>query len=110
QPPRGQQAAAQHLGVLVARLQQRGDVALGHDQKVHGGLGIDVLEGHDVVVLVDDVGRALTGGDATEHAIGHRASGGLYNTAFVETSTEEEESRWAPVPNASSAFARTATT
>ena len=72
QPSRRRQAAPQHLGVLVARLQQRGDVALGHDEQMHGGLGINVLEGEHGVVLVDDVGRALTGDDATEHAIEHR--------------------------------------
>ena len=63
---------------------------LGHDEQVHGRLRVDVLEGQDGVVLVDDVGRTLTCDDPAKGAIAHRGPPKcLYNTAFVETSDDD---------------------
>ena len=45
------------------------DVAAGHDEHVHGGLGIEVTEGHGVLGPVHDVGGDVTGDDAAEEAV-----------------------------------------
>ena len=47
------------------------------DQDVGRRLGVDVAEGNDEVVLVDEVGRDLAGDDAAEEAVGgfHWADG-----------------------------------
>src|SRR5512147_1534713 len=41
------------------------------DQEVRRRLRVDVHEGDGVVVLVDDLGRDLAGGDLAEEAVGH---------------------------------------
>jgi hypothetical protein len=40
------------------------------DQNVRGRLRADVLEGEDVIILVNDFGRNLLGGDFAEKAVG----------------------------------------
>jgi hypothetical protein len=45
---------------------------VGHDQHVHRGLGVEVAEGGDELVAVDDVGRDLAADDLHEHGVvGH---------------------------------------
>jgi hypothetical protein len=58
---------------LVVQLRQPGDVLSRHDQDVEGGLREDVIDGHDVIVLVDDGRRDLSRHDAAEQAIVHAA-------------------------------------
>ena len=48
---------------------QRGDVLPWHDQHVQRRLRIDVLEGHQRVVLVDDGARDFTRDDLAEEAV-----------------------------------------
>ena len=65
--------------VRTVEVVQRGDVRSRHDQHMHGRLRVDVLEGHEVVVLEHLLRRNLAGDDAAEQAaharsIGHRAA------------------------------------
>ena len=53
---------------------ERSDVVSRNQQKVHGGLGIQVLERYDAVILVDDFRRRLTLNDAAEYATSHVTS------------------------------------
>jgi hypothetical protein len=50
------------------------DVPLGDDQEVERSLGVDVLEGEDLIVLVLDIGGCLAGHDAAERAVGAHGS------------------------------------
>src|SRR5690606_22924640 len=61
---------------LVTRLQvvERGDRPLGNEQHVHRRLRVDVAEGQDLLVLVDDVGRNLPGDDLVEDGACHVAT------------------------------------
>ncbi len=69
-PDRLQQLATESL---VVELRQPGDMLPRHDQDVEGRLGEDVVDGHDVVVLVNDRRRELPRHDATEQAVIHAA-------------------------------------
>jgi hypothetical protein len=55
---------------FVAWLETRDglDVAFGNDEQVDGRLWIEILEGEDLVVVVFDLGRALSGDDTAENA------------------------------------------
>ena len=48
-----------HRGVFPVDLPAGADVGLGDDQEVDGSLGVDVVEGIDLFVLIDLVGRDL---------------------------------------------------
>lgn len=49
-----------------------GDVSAGDNQDVVRRLGVDVAEGDEVGILINDVGFKLAGGDAAEEAVGHK--------------------------------------
>lgn len=42
---------------LIGKLGEAGDLLARNDDDVDRGLGVDVAEGHDVLILVHDVGR-----------------------------------------------------
>jgi hypothetical protein len=63
---------AQQLGVSGLSFQERWNVLTRYQQKVHRCLRIDVSEGKNLVVLIDDFGGKLTRGDLAEQAFGHR--------------------------------------
>ena len=44
------------------------------EKDVNGGLGGEITEGEDVIILVKDIGRNLAVDDAFEDGFGHRAS------------------------------------
>ena len=48
-----------------------GEVLLGNEENVGGGLGVDVGESYGLVVLVDGLDWDLVGGDFAEEAVGH---------------------------------------
>lgn len=58
---------------LVIKLRELCHVLPGHDQHVEGCAGEDVVDRHDVVVLVDDGRGDLPRHDATEQAVVHAA-------------------------------------
>src|SRR2546427_13016661 len=72
-------------------------------------LGIDVLERHDQVVLVLDLGRAFTRGDPAEEA-GRLRHACIIARRCRDGGSEGESSGWGPARNARSGFAATATT
>jgi len=51
-----------------------GVVLFGNQQDVDGGLGGDIAEGEDVIILIDDVGFGLTVDDPFEDCFGHGPS------------------------------------
>ena len=57
------------LVIGLAEVVQGRDVLLGNDQKVHGRLRGDVMEGHDLIVLVEHLGRNVPGDDLAEQTI-----------------------------------------
>ena len=57
--------------VLGGEVVERRDVAPRHDQHVDRGLGVDVVEGHHVLVLVDELGGDLLAADLAEEAVRH---------------------------------------
>ena len=64
------QVAQQRLvrrGALIERLH----VLFGDDQNMGGGLGIDVTEGHSMLVFTDYLSRDLLAYDAAKNTIGH---------------------------------------
>lgn len=65
----GEVAAADDFGVGGLGLLQSGEMFLGDDENVGGGLRVDVFEGEDVVVLVDFFGGNFAAEDAAEKAI-----------------------------------------
>jgi hypothetical protein len=85
QEPSGLEAASHHGGVVGAEAGERLDVPPGDDQEVEGGLGVDVLEGEDLIVLVLDIGGCLAGYDAAEYAVGAHESPcvGVYSFPVV---------------------------
>ena len=66
---------AHHLadqGVVSRRkIVQRRDVPARHDQHVHRRLRVDVLEGDDAIVLIDNRRGNLAGDDLAEQAVRH---------------------------------------
>ena len=73
----GHHTAAEHEGVLVRRVDQRGDVATRDDEQMDRRLRVDVLERDNRVVLLHDVARTLARDDAAEQAVVHGASENL---------------------------------
>src|SRR4030095_146053 len=69
-----EEAAAENLDVPRLHRGDRSDMAFGDDEKMDRRLRVDVLEGEDRIVLVVDLRMSLTGDDAAEHALAHRAS------------------------------------
>src|SRR5690606_30369107 len=64
----GQEEMAGQCGVAVSQVLKGGDVLFRNDQKVHGRLWIDVMEGDHLDVFVEDASRNLTGNDLAEKA------------------------------------------
>jgi len=67
----GGEEVAEEGGVGWNSVGERGDVALGDDEDVDGGLGVDVGEGEGEVVLVEAGDGDGGGGDLAEEA--HKA-------------------------------------
>ena len=62
-------------GMILGRNGAVAGVMFFRDEKdVDGGLGGEITEGEDVIVLVEDIGRDLAVDDAFEDGFGHRAS------------------------------------
>ena len=57
--------------ILGSEVVEAGEVASRDDQHVRRRLRIDVIEGDDAVVLVDDGCGDLTRDDLAEQAVGH---------------------------------------
>jgi hypothetical protein len=66
---RGQMASADNLGVGDFGFFQPGEMSLRNDESVCGRLRTDVLEGIDVLILVDFLGRNFARDDAAEKAV-----------------------------------------
>jgi hypothetical protein len=66
------QEASQQGGFLLRSFGQGGKMVLGDNQDVDGGLGLDVLEGQEDIVLIDHPGRYFPADDLAENAIAHR--------------------------------------
>ncbi|MNT56498.1 hypothetical protein D3C72_1938010 [compost metagenome] len=64
-----QHHSSKHLPFAGAAIGQRVDMRLGNDQQVYRGLGMDIVEGHHVVVFVHLARRYLAGHDLAEDAI-----------------------------------------
>jgi len=61
-------------GMILGRNGAVAGVMFFRDEKdVDGGLGGEITEGEDVIVLVEDIGRDLAVDDAFEDSFGHRA-------------------------------------
>jgi hypothetical protein len=58
---------------LVVEVREVRDMPARHDQDVERGAREDVVDGHDVIVLVDDRRGDLPRHDATEQAVVHAA-------------------------------------
>jgi len=61
--------------VLGPELGHGWQVQLGHDQEVHRGPGVDVVEGVQVVVFIDLAAGNLAGDDFAKQAVGVVAHG-----------------------------------
>ena len=59
--------------VTMCQVVHARDVAPGHDQDVHRRLRIDVLEGDEAIVRIDDIPGNLTSNDSAKEAICHCA-------------------------------------
>ena len=72
---RGGEEAAQSSLVSLAGVSGRGDGMVRHDEHVYGSLRLDVAEGGDELVAVDDVGGELAADDLHEEVVdGHETS------------------------------------
>lgn len=80
QQPRHLDASADQLGIAGLEARDGLDVTLRDDQEMDRRLRVQVAEGHDLIVLVLDLGRTFPGADATEDAgLGHGSSRLVYN-------------------------------
>ena len=70
-PSGGGEEPAQHRLVLRPYLGQGVNVDLGNQQKMHGSKRMEIVEGQNLVVLVDFPGGNLAASDAAEDAITH---------------------------------------
>ena len=62
-------------GMILGRNGAVAGVMFFRDEKdVDGGLGGEITEGEDVIILVKNIGRNLAVDDALEDGFGHRAS------------------------------------
>jgi hypothetical protein len=66
----GGEELAEERGVGGGGVGERGDVLFGDDEDVDGGLGVDVREGEDVVVLIEASDGDGAGGNLAEEAGG----------------------------------------
>lgn len=66
QIPRRDMHVPQQLGVHWLDIQHAGDVLTRNDQHVCRRLGMDVTEGDDMVILMQDVGFHAAGGNFAE--------------------------------------------
>src|SRR5437016_5820347 len=66
---RDQEHLAQRRLVRRQRVVERGDMRLRHDQEMHRRLRADVVEGHDVVVVVNLLRRNQAARDLAKNAI-----------------------------------------
>lgn len=69
-----QQMSAE-FGVGGGEFSQRGDGLFGNEQNMHGRLWTDVVEGHAVLIFVDDAGRDFAVDDFLEDSHVRRLSG-----------------------------------
>ena len=67
----GEEELARDLRVVGAEVVEGGYVLLGDDEHVRRGLRLDVLEGEDVLVLVDLLRRDLAPDELAEEAVLH---------------------------------------
>jgi hypothetical protein len=58
--------------VAGSQIVQRGNVPARDDQEVKGRLWIDVLEGDDIAILMDEVAGDFASDDLAEQAVAHR--------------------------------------
>ena len=66
-----QQKMAEHAADLRSGLGDARDGFPGNDQDVRRGPGVDVLEGHHLVVFIDDRGGKLARDDLLEQGLAH---------------------------------------
>jgi len=69
----GVEELAEDAGVVLGGVGVRGEVVLGDDEDVRGGLGVDVREGEGVLVFVEAGDGDFAGDDFAEEA-GHEES------------------------------------
>ena len=64
--------ASNRPGVVAGRqIVQRGDVPARDDQDMQRRLRVDVLERHQLIVLMDELAGNLAADDLAEEAVGH---------------------------------------
>jgi hypothetical protein len=63
---RDREESPEHLGVLLGQVSRGVDVLARDNKDVSWGLGVDVAERHDQVILMNEVGRHLTDDDPTK--------------------------------------------
>jgi hypothetical protein len=68
QPGSKQEYVSYQLLVIRFEIKARWNVLPGHDEDMNRGLGVDVLEGHKLIVLMDDRRRDFLLGDLAEEA------------------------------------------
>ena len=69
----GVEELAEDGGIVLCGVGMRGEVVLGDDEDVRGGLGVDVREGEGVLVFVEAGDGDFAGDDFAEEA-GHEES------------------------------------
>lgn len=75
--PGSEQEFAGQAFINLRQVSDGWNVLPGNDQEVSWRLRVDVAEGDDIRILVDDRGRYLTLGDPAEQAVGHGVVAGL---------------------------------
>ena len=69
--PGGQEEVSEEGLVFRPGLPDSRDRFPWHDQNVNGGLRVEIVEGHHIVVLINDGGGYFFGGDSLENGLGH---------------------------------------
>ena len=80
----GEVAASDDFGVGCLRFFQSGKMPFRNDERVRGRLRIDVLEGKNVLVFVDLLGRNFSADDAAKETVGVGGLGHLRTIAWRE--------------------------
>ncbi len=68
-----QQQVTENPRIVGVGSEDAGDRFSGDDQDVDGGFGVGVMEGHDLVVFIDDLRRDITINNFLEKRLAHRA-------------------------------------
>ena len=68
---RGEDQLADQQGVGFIEVVERGHGFARNEQDMRGRLAVDVAEGKDIVILVDDVGRNLAADDLLKNGVAH---------------------------------------